>query len=253
MDDEPILYAADPPIATITLNRPDRLNALTVPAWDGLKASLEEADSDPDIRVIILEGAGKAFSSGDDIGDFDIDTPREARAYSRHIMACGLTIERIETPVIAKVDGLAVGGGCELAVLPDVTIASESAEFGLPEARVGAVPGIGLVRFPELIGIKQSRELMLTGRRLSAAEAKEIGLVNEVVPPEDLDDVVAARAADIVKAAPMSTRLIKRILNSRLEDEAAAVNALTLIFSMEDAKEGMDAFFEKREPEWRDR
>jgi len=108
------------------------------------------------------------------------------------------------------------------------------------------------VRFPELIGLKRTRELMLTNRELSAEEARDYGLVNEVVPSEDIDEVVADRAEAIAKTAPMSARLIKRILNARLGDESEAVNALTLVFTMEDAVEGMDAFFSDREPEWSD-
>lgn len=252
MEEESILYEVDGEIATVTMNRPHRLNALDTDAWTELRAAFRRADDDRDVRAAILAGAGKAFCSGDDIGDFEFDTAAEAREYAKHIMDCSLTIERIETPVVAKVDGLAHGGGCELAVIPDVTIASEDVTFRLPESRVGAVPGIGLVRFPELIGLKRTRELMLTNRELTAKEAKDIGLVNEVVAPDEIDSVVAERAGQIVKSAPMPNRLIKRILNSRLSDESAAVNALNIVFMTEDVVEGMDAFFSDRDPEWVD-
>lgn len=247
-----LLFDLEDQTATITLNRPDRLNALAEATWTDLRDALLAADEDRDVRVVVLQGAGDAFCSGDDIGDFEFETAGDARSYAKHIMSCGLTIERIETPVVAKVDGLAHGGGCELAVLPDVTIASERASFRLPESLVGAVPGLGLVRFPELIGLKRTRELMLTNRELSAEEARDYGLVNEVVPSDEIDDVVADRTEAIAKTAPMSARLIKRILNARLGDESEAVNALTLIFTMDDVVEGMDAFFSDREPEWSD-
>lgn len=247
-----LLFDVEGPTATITLNRPGRLNALAEATWADLRDALLAADESRDVRVVVLQGAGDAFCSGDDIGDFEFETAGDARAYAKHIMSCGLTIERIETPVVAKVDGLAHGGGCELAVLPDVTIASENASFRLPESLVGAVPGLGMMRFPELIGLKRTRELMLTNRELSADEALDYGLVNEVVPSEEIDDVVADRTEAIAKTAPMSARLIKRILNSRLGDESEAVNALTLIFTMDDVVEGMDAFFSDREPEWSD-
>jgi enoyl-CoA hydratase/carnithine racemase len=252
MAEPSIAYTEEDAVARIELNRPDSLNALDVPAWDALRDSLRRADENRDVRVVVLSGRGKAYCAGDDIGDFEFESAGDARAYARHIMECALTIERIETPVISKVNGLAHGGGCELAVLPDVTIASTESSFRLPESKVGAVPGVGLVRFPDLIGLKRTRELMLTNRELNAAAAEEIGLVNEVVDPLDLDRVVEERAAQIAATAPMSARLIKRICNSRLSDEAHAVNALTLIFTMEDAQEGMDAFFGKREPEWQD-
>jgi len=252
MDDDSILYEAAGKIATVTMNRPDRLNALDTPAWEQLRDALLRADQDDDIRVVILSGAGKAFCSGDDIGDFEFDTSADAREYAKHIMRCGLTIERIETPVVAKVDGLAHGGGCEVAVIPDVTIIADDVTLRLPESRVGAVPGIATVRFPELIGLKQARELMLTNREIPAAEAKEIGLVNEVVAPDVIDDVVGERANQIAKSAPIPTRLIKRNVNARLSDEAAAVNALNLVFMTEDVIEGMDAFFSERDPQWVD-
>lgn len=252
MSDAKVTYDVTGSRATLTLNRPDRLNALDTEAWEQLRNNLRRADEDRDVRVVVLAGAGKAFCSGDDIGDFAIETAGEARAYARHIMDCGLTIERIETPVISKVDGLAHGGGCELAAIPDVSIATTDASFRLPESKVGVVPGIGLMRFPDLIGLKRTRELMLTNRELTAAEAKDIGLINEVVDPAEIDDVVAERAEAIASTAPMSSRLIKRILNSRLSDESEAVNALTLVFTMEDAQEGMEAFFSDREPEWQD-
>lgn len=253
MDSERVTYETEDAVARITINRPDTLNALDIEAWAQLRDHLLAADEDRDVRVVVFSGKGRAFCAGDDIDDFAFDTAGDARAYAKHIMECGLTIERIETPVIAKVDGLAHGGGCELAVLPDVTIASTDASFRLPESKVGAVPGIGLVRFPDLIGLKRTRELMLTNRKLSPERAHDIGLVNEVVDPSEIDEVVERRAAEIAATAPMSCRLIKRILNSRLGDEAEAVDALTLIFTMDDVVEGMEAFFEDRQPEWQDK
>lgn len=253
MEYDHIRYETDGPVATVTLDRPDKLNALATRTWEELRDALETADENFDRRVVVLTGAGDAFCAGDDIGDFEFETAGKARAYARHIMDCALTVERIETPVIARVNGLAYGGGCELAAISDVTVASERAEFRLPESLVGAVPGITLVRFPDLIGLKRTRELALTNREFDADQAREYGLVDDVVPHDDLDEVVLELADHIATTAPMSTRLIKRVLNSRLEDEAHAVNALTLVFTMEDAVEGMDAFFSDREPEWQDK
>lgn len=253
MEYDHLRYETAGAVATITLDRPDKLNALATKTWEELRDALRTADQNRDRRVVVLTGAGKAFCAGDDIGDFEFETSGEARAYARHIMECALTIERIETPVVARVNGLAFGGGCELAAIADVTVASEEASFRLPESLVGAVPGITLVRFPDLIGLKRTRELALTNREFDVEEAHEYGIVDHVVPHEDLDDRVADIADDLSATAPMSARLIKRVLNSRLEDEAHAVNALTLVFSMEDAVEGMDAFFSDREPEWQDK
>ena len=250
---EKVRYEVEEPIGYVTIDRPESLNALDTEAWDQLRSALRAADENDEVRVVVLAGEGRAFCAGDDIGDFEFETAGDARAYARHIMECGLTIERIETPVISKVDGLAHGGGCEIAAIADVTVAGENASFRLPESRVGAVPGMGLVRFPEMIGISRTRELMLTGRELSADEALDVGLVNESVASDRLDEVVAERAAQISSAAPMSNRLIKRIINARFEDESEAVNALSLVFTMDDVVEGMDAFFSDRDPEWQDR
>lgn len=250
MGEDRVLYETNDQIVTVTVNRPHRLNAMSGPDWQDFRDALLRADDDSSVRVVVLSGTGEAFSSGDDIGDFGFETASEARAYVKHILRCALTIERIETPVVAKVDGLAHGGGCELAVISDVTIASEDASFRMPESRVGAIPAIGLLRFPAYIGLKRARELMLTNREVTAAEAHEIGLVNEVVPAAEIDDVVRERAHQIAKSAPMSTRIIKRSLNSRLSDESEGVNALNLVFMTEDILEGMDAFFEERDPEW---
>jgi enoyl-CoA hydratase/carnithine racemase len=252
MSEQKVVSERTDAVTTLTLNRPDRYNALDTEAWTQLHDALRRAEQDREVRVVVLEGAGEAFCAGDDIGDFVFENAGEARAYAKHIMDCGLTIERIETPVISKVDGLAHGGGCELAAIADISIASTAASFRLPESKVGAVPGIGMMRFPDLIGLKRTRELMLTNRELDACEARDIGLINEVVDPEDVEDAVTERAAQIAATAPMSCRLIKRILNGRLSDESEAVNALTLVFTMEDAKEGMDAFLSDREPEWQD-
>lgn len=253
MTPEHVRYDVDPPVATITLNRPDRLNALAVQTWDEFRSCLEQADGDDDVRVVVLAGAGRAFCSGDDIGDLDFDTAGDAWAYARFIIECGLTIDRIDTPVVSKVDGLAFGGGCELAVLPDVTIASEDATFRMPESLIGAVPGIGLARFPELIGLKRTRELFLTNRELSANDAYDIGLVNEVVPADEIDETVAERAADIAATAPVATRLIKRTLNGRLEDSEEGIGPLSFALMTEDMKEGMEAFFGDHDPVWQDR
>lgn len=251
-DTDHVRYAVDGPVATVTLDRPETLNALAVESWSALRDALERADGDRDVRAVVLAGEGRAFCAGDDIGDFAFETAGDARAYAKHVMSCALTVERIETPVIAKVDGIAHGGGFELAAICDVTVATPEASFRLPESLVGAVPAVALVRFPELIGLKRTRELALTNRELSAREAADLGLVSEVVAPAEIDAVVEERAAHVAATAPMSTRLIKRVLNARLGDESAAVNALTLVFSMDDAVEGMEAFFADREPEWQD-
>ncbi len=148
MEADHLLLERAPPIQRITLNRPDRLNALATQTWAELRDALREADEDDEIRVIVLGGEGRAFCSGDDIADFEFETTADARAYARHIMSCGLTIERIETPVISSVHGLAHGGGCEIAALADVTIASEERRSGFPKRSSVPSPASASFAFP---------------------------------------------------------------------------------------------------------
>lgn len=242
----------DGKVLHLTINRPDTLNAFAELTWDEFRSALVDADSDPDCRVVILSGKGRAFSAGDDINDLEFtDVPEaEIREYTEMITESIFTVERIDTPVIAKVDGIAYGGGCEMAALCDVTIASEESRFRQPEPLLGNVAGIALSRFPALIGLKRTRELLLTTRELDGREAYEIGLVNEVVPEDEIDDVVEDRAQQIVRTAPLASTLMKQQLNEELSFGLAALNANTFLFGTDDMAEGVSAFFEDREPNW---
>ncbi|MFB6105563.1 MAG: enoyl-CoA hydratase/isomerase family protein [Halobacteriaceae archaeon] len=250
MQYEHLLQETEGQVSHVTLNRPDKLNCLAEQTWSELEHALDAADSDPDVRAVVLSGAGKAFCAGDDISDLSFDDARDAREYARFVMERAVALERVETPVVAKVDGIAHGGGCELAATADVTIASESSTFRQPEALLNAAPGVALVRYAELVGISHAREMMLTTRELDATEAQIMGLVNEVAADDELDDVVEKRLDQVTAISPMSARVIKQAMNSQLGMEEAAVDALSYLFSMDDMQEGMEAFFEKREPEW---
>ncbi len=250
MQYEHIIEETDDQVTYITLDRPDKLNCLAERTWDELENALDAADTNPDVRVIVLSGRGKAFCSGDDISDLEFEDARDAREYARFVLDRAVALERVETPVIAKVDGIAHGGGCEVAATADVTIASESSTFRQPEALLNAAPGVALVRYAELIGISHARELCLTTRTLDATEAQVVGLVNEVAPDGELDDVVAKRVDQVSDISPMSAKVIKQAYNSQLGMEEQAIDALSYLFSMEDMQEGMDAFFSKRDPDW---
>jgi enoyl-CoA hydratase/carnithine racemase len=251
MQYEHLIQETDGYVSRIILDRPDKLNCLAEQTWDELEHALEAADGDKDVRVIVLSGNGKAFCSGDDISDLDFEDASDARDYARFVMDRAVALERIETPVLAKVAGIAHGGGCELAASADVTIATESSTFRQPEALLNAAPGIALVRYAEMIGISHARELCLTTRELDAKEAQVVGLVNEVAPADEFEDVVAERVDQLTTISPTSARVIKNAFNSQLGMEEEAVDSLSYLFSMDDMEEGMEAFFGKRDPEWK--
>jgi enoyl-CoA hydratase/carnithine racemase len=250
MEYEHIIEETDGHVSHLTLNRPEKLNCLAEQTWDELDHALEKADENPAVRVVVLSGKGKAFCAGDDISDLNFEDARDARDYARFVLERAVTLERIETPVVAKVDGIAHGGGCEIAASADVTIASASSTFRQPEALLNAAPGVALVRYAEMIGISHARELCLTTRELEAEEAQIVGLVNEVADDDEFEDVVAERVEQLTRISPMSARVIKQAFNSQLGMEEAGIDSLSLLFSMDDMEEGMDAFFSKRDPEW---
>jgi enoyl-CoA hydratase len=238
-------------VCYVTFDRPDQLNAVSVEMWDEIRDALLEADADGTIRVIILSGHGDAFCAGDDIQDIlDLVTPTDMLAYAEHILECSGTIERINTPVVAKIDGAAYGVGCEIAGLCDVTVATEDATFSLVEPRIGVSPLNGLFRFPDLIGTKPAREMMLTARALDAEEALRIGLVSAVVDTEEIDDVVQARVDEIRENAPLAIEMTKAMINGEREGENEAINVLSYLCMTQDRAEGTSAFLEKHDPEW---
>jgi len=245
-----LIQETDGHVSYITLDRPDRLNCLAEQTWDELEDALTTADEDREVRVVVLDGNGKAFCSGDDISDLDFDDHTDAREYARFVLDRAVALERVETPVVAKVDGIAHGGGCELAASADVTIASESSTFRQPEALLNAAPGHAIVRYAELIGIGHARELCLTTREIDAEEAQIMGLVNEVAADGELDEVVERRVDQLTDISPTSAKVIKQAFNRQLGMEEEAIDSLSYLFSMEDMDEGMEAFFDERDPEW---
>ncbi|WP_254274654.1 enoyl-CoA hydratase/isomerase family protein [Haloarcula marina] len=238
--------------AHITIDRPEKLNALLTKTWNELKTALEKAEENDEVRVAILAGNGRAFSSGDDISDLDFESKSDSELweYTEHILSSMFAIEEVSIPVIAKVDGIAFGGGCEIAALCDITIASENARFRLPEPNLGHVAMVALARFPDLIGLKRTRELLLTSREFSAQEAFEIGLVNEITSSEELNELISERAEQIASTAPLAAKMTKRQLNKNLSNGVDEVTSNMFLFGTEDQKEGVDAFFNNREPEW---
>lgn len=247
-------------IAILTLNRPDALNALSVEMLDDLDGHLNSLENDPEIRALVLTGAGeRAFTAGADINHMREATPLEARQYARRGHAVTNRLENFPKPVIAAVNGYALGGGCELALACDIRLASEKAQFGLPEVNIGILPGWGgTQRMARATSPGFAKELIFTGRRVTADEARATGLVNHVYPHDELMDRAVALAEEIATKPPWAIAAAKEVVNLALEGDlqghlARELDAFALAFTTEDQREGMAAFFEKRTPEFRGR
>jgi enoyl-CoA hydratase len=247
-------------VALLTLNRPDALNALSPEMLDDLDAALLTIEKAPELRAVVLTGAGdKAFTAGADINHMREASPLEARAYARRGHALTNRLESFPKPVIAAVNGYALGGGCELALACDIRLASERARFGLPEVNLGILPGWGgTQRMARATSPGFAKELIFTGRHVGADEARAAGLVNHVHPPEGLVDAAIEMGEVIAAKPPWAIAAAKEVINLALEGDlqghlARELDAFALAFTTEDQREGMAAFFEKRRPEFRGR
>lgn len=244
-------------VATITVNRPRAFNALDTAHLRDLLGAVEELSAAPEVRCIILTGAGdQAFAAGADIKEMLGKGPEEMRSFSRLGHEVTAAIERAAQPVIAAINGYAFGGGCELAIACDIRLASEAAQLGQQEVKLGVPPGWGgTQRLPRLIGPGLAAEMIFTGRRVKAPEAKRIGLVNAVYPPGELMAEVAKLAAQIAANSPRAVAVAKRAMALALGGDHAAgfdaeVEAFAGSFGTADQEEGMGAFVEKRPPDF---
>ncbi len=242
-------------IATITINRPDKLNALNGQVLCELSAAVAELESRADIRGAILTGAGpKAFVAGADIAELASQGPIDGKRRALQGQAIFRRLETCGKPVIAAVNGFALGGGCELAMACTLRIASETAKFGQPEVKLGLGPGYGgTVRLPRLVGKGRALELLLTGAIIDAAEAHRIGLVNRVVPADRLMDETRALLAGILQNAPLALQVCLEAVDTglglTLEDACLLeANHFGLLSGTADMREGTAAFLEKRKP-----
>ena len=247
----------DGAIAVVLLNRPEQLNALSDELMEELVATLIELDRDQGVRAIVLGGSERAFAAGADIGEL-AQTSAIDLYYQRRIERWD-AIRGLWTPLIAAVSGYCLGGGCELAMACDLIVASESAQFGQPETGLGIIPGAGgTQRLTRAVGKALAMDLILSGRRLSADEALAAGLVARVVPNEASLEDAKGLAREIAEKGPVATRLAKESVDRAFETTLTAGleaerRALYLAFASEDAKEGLTAFTEKREPEFKGR
>lgn len=257
MEFQTIIYEKKESLSWITLNRPENLNAQNETLRSELVTALEDSRDDDNVCVIIITGAGeKAFSAGADISEFPNWMPADILQTKGKIRAYEL-IREIPKPVIAMVNGYALGGGCELAMACDIIIASENAQFGQPEVRVGVIPGAGGTQvLPRLVGEKKAKELIFTGNRITAKEALELGLVNKVVPQEKLREAVVEMANAILQNSPVIVKLAKIAVNKSLETPLSIGmgyerDLFAVCFGTDDQKEGAKAFLEKRKPNYK--
>jgi enoyl-CoA hydratase/carnithine racemase len=255
MTAEPILVTREGSVASVTVNRPDVLNALNVLTVQSLTFAMKDLAGDDAVRCVVLKGAGdRAFIAGADIVELSRLTPTSAKAFSdagHHLCAA---IETLGKPVIAAINGFALGGGCELAMACTLRIAASTAKLGQPEISLGLIPGFGgTQRLPRLIGRGRALEMMLTGALITADEAWKIGLVNRVVQPEALVEEVNCLAAALAFQAPAAVRLILETVHHGLDMPLAQsaileASAFGLVNATDDAREGTTAFLEKRKP-----
>ncbi len=241
-------------IATLTINRPQALNALDNETIIELAQAVQELEHDPEVHVAILTGKDKAFIAGADIKQMQNMSPLEAKQFAVHGHQLLHAIEQSRIPYIAAINGYALGGGCEVMMACDLIIASTAAKIGQPEINLGIHPGFGgTQRLPRLIGTIKAKELLLTGDTIDAAEALRIGLVNKIVEPEKLMEETEKIAQKINTKSGVQTRFIKELVSNGTNIDLPSACALEIFsfsasFSTQDQKEGMTAFLEKRKP-----
>jgi len=254
MGEKNLILEREKEIALITVNRPQVLNALNKDTLNELCETFAKLNTDQGVKVIIISGNGKAFVAGADISEMRDYTAEQAREFTRLGHKTMDTIQNAEKPVIAAVNGYALGGGLELSLACDIILASETAQLGVPEVNLGIIQGFGgTQRLPRLIGKSLAKELIFTADTVTAKRAYEMRMVNRIFPPEDLIPEAKKMALKIAQKGPLALRLVKRVIDKGYNRELSEgcrleIEAFVDCFNTSDGKEGIRAFLEKRNP-----
>ena len=247
-----VKYEQKDQVAVLTIDRPEALNALNTQVLCDLDEAIAKVEQADDVRVVILTGAGRSFVAGADIGEMKGFSAIDGKKFGVHGGSIFLRLENLSKPVIAAVNGFALGGGCELAMACDIRLASEKAKFGQPETGLGITPGFGgTQRLPRIVGVSKAMELILTAKTIGAEEAKAIGLVSEVYPAEELMDKAMELANAICANAQIAVQESKRCIRMGMQTDIATgsafeAEAFGVCCGTADKDEGMGAFLEKR-------
>jgi len=258
MEYKHLILEKEDELAIVKINRPP-VNALNSEVVTEIHQMFDELEKDEQVKVIILTGEGKAFVAGADISEMVDFGPEGGAEFSKKGQAAFDKIENTPKPVIAAINGFALGGGCEIAMACDIRIAVEGAKLGQPEVNLGVIPGFaGTQRLPRLVGKGKAKELIFTGNMVTAEEAEQIGLVNQVLTAEELMNTAKEMAKTIASKGPAAVRAAKLAINEGVNYELSKGleienRAFAKLFETEDQKEGMKAFLEKRKPEWKDK
>jgi len=257
-DNGAVTYSIDGPIATITLSRPEKKNALTQHMFARLAEVVGEVKNSRDLRVLIIRGEkGSVFCAGDDLAELVAMDAVQARDFLISAQRTFMDLEALPIPVVAAVEGYALGGGLELALSCDLILASSGAVMGLPETNLGLIPGLGgTIRLPRRVGLGKAKELVYSGRTVQADEARSIGLVEAVYPAEEFEGGIMGFAQLLASKSPSALALAKSTINRGMDASLEAGLALereafAYCFALPDAKEGISAFLEKRKPNFK--
>ncbi len=253
-----IIEKHDSFVGSITLNRPDSLNTFNTPMAGELARALLDFDGDPEVRVILIRGAGKAFCAGIDVNELAGKTTMEYRAWIEHMEQPLITIAKMKKPVIAQVQGVAAANGMGLVAAADLAIGADNVKMGLTAINVGLNCVGPVIPVARCVGRKKALELLLYGDLIKAGEALRLGLINKTVPGEELDQAAMAWAVDLARKSPVAVQIAKKAFYASedmdyLHQFDLMNEAFARLCSSEDAKEGVQAFFEKRKPVWKER
>ena len=262
LNTEKMLAHVDDGVGWITFNQPEKRNAVSLAMWQAIPEIIDDFASAHDVRVVVMKGAGdKAFVSGADISEFEVlrSTPEQIETYSVATSASSAALRSLEKPLIAMIRGFCVGGGLAIALAADLRISAEDGQFGVPAAKLGLGYGYGGIKeLMDLVGPSYAKEIFFTGQRFSAAEAEKMGLVNRVVPVEELEPTVTKYARTIADNAPLTVKAAKAAVNegTKNPDERDLDRVAEMVeacFNSDDYKEGRQAFMEKRKPQFQGR